>query len=85
MAADYADLVERDDVDIVYCALPPSLHAEWCRAALAAGKPVVTGNKELIAANGTDLERAASQAGVDLPQPHEAAHHEAGADEQHQR
>ena len=35
-------------------------------AALSAGKPVVTGNKELIAANGADLARAASQAGVDL-------------------
>ena len=35
-------------------------------AALAAGKPVVTGNKELIAANGADLARAAAQAGVDL-------------------
>jgi homoserine dehydrogenase len=35
-------------------------------AALAAGKPVVTGNKELIAANGADLARAATQAGVDL-------------------
>jgi homoserine dehydrogenase len=35
-------------------------------AALSAGKPVVTGNKELIAAHGADLARAASQAGVDL-------------------
>lgn len=35
-------------------------------AALAAGKPVVTGNKELIAAHGAELSRAAAQAGVDL-------------------
>ena len=35
-------------------------------AALASGKPVVTGNKELIAANGADLAGAAAQAGVDL-------------------
>jgi len=34
--------------------------------ALAAGKPVVTGNKELIAAHGAELSRAATQAGVDL-------------------
>jgi homoserine dehydrogenase len=34
--------------------------------ALAAGKPVVTGNKELIAAHGADLARSASRAGVDL-------------------
>ncbi len=41
VAASYAELVTRDDVDIVYCALPPSLHAEWCRAAIAAGKIVL--------------------------------------------
>jgi homoserine dehydrogenase len=35
-------------------------------AALAAGKPVVSGNKELIAASGSELSRAAAQAGVDL-------------------
>jgi homoserine dehydrogenase len=35
-------------------------------AALAAGKPVVTANKELIAAHGAELSRAATQAGVDL-------------------
>ncbi len=35
-------------------------------AALAAGKPVVTGNKELIAACGAELLAAAEAAGVDL-------------------
>ena len=35
-------------------------------AALAAGKPVVTGNKELIAAHGAELLAAAARAGVDL-------------------
>jgi homoserine dehydrogenase len=34
--------------------------------ALEAGKPVVTGNKELIAAHGAELSRAAARAGVDL-------------------
>jgi homoserine dehydrogenase len=34
--------------------------------AMAAGKPVVTGNKELIAAHGAELARAARQSGVDL-------------------
>ncbi|HTZ08515.1 MAG TPA: homoserine dehydrogenase [Acidimicrobiales bacterium] len=34
--------------------------------ALAAGKPVVTGNKELIAARGASLGAAAARAGVDL-------------------
>jgi predicted dehydrogenase len=41
VATDYAALVKRDDVDLVYCALPPSLHAESCAAALAAGKMVL--------------------------------------------
>jgi len=34
----YQELVERDDVDLVYCGLPPSVHLETCRAASAAGK-----------------------------------------------
>jgi homoserine dehydrogenase len=34
--------------------------------ALEAGKPVVTGNKELIAAHGAELSRVAARAGVDL-------------------
>jgi predicted dehydrogenase len=37
----YADLVTRDDVDIVYNGLPPSGHAEWTIAALEAGKAVL--------------------------------------------
>ncbi len=35
-------------------------------AALTAGKPVVTGNKELLAAHGTALAHAADAAGLDL-------------------
>ena len=34
----YQALVERDDVDLVYCGLPPSIHLDTCRAASAAGK-----------------------------------------------
>ena len=34
----YQELVERDDVDLVYCGLPPSVHFDTCRAASAAGK-----------------------------------------------
>src|SRR4051812_17260242 len=34
----YQELVERDDVDLVYCGLPPSIHLDTCRAASAAGK-----------------------------------------------
>jgi predicted dehydrogenase len=41
VAEDYAALVKRDDVDVVYNALPPAGHAEWTIAALEAGKPVL--------------------------------------------
>ena len=41
VADDYAALVTRDDVDVVYNALPPAGHARWTIAALEAGKPVL--------------------------------------------
>ena len=41
VAADYAALAVRDDVDLVYNALPPSGHLQWTLAALAAGKAVL--------------------------------------------
>ena len=37
----YAELIARDDIDLVYVALPPSAHLEWCTAALANGKHVL--------------------------------------------
>ena len=37
----YRELVGRDDVDAVYVALPPSLHAEWSVAAADQGKHVL--------------------------------------------
>lgn len=37
----YAELLLRDDIDLVYCALPPSAHREWCSAALESGKHVL--------------------------------------------
>lgn len=41
VAGSYEDLIRRDDVDLVYNALPPSGHAEWSIAALEAGKAVL--------------------------------------------
>jgi len=41
VAEDYAALLRREDVDIVYNGLPPSGHAEWTIAALEAGKAVL--------------------------------------------
>jgi predicted dehydrogenase len=37
----YQPLLERDDVDAVYIALPPSLHAQWSIAAAEQGKHVL--------------------------------------------
>jgi predicted dehydrogenase len=39
--ADYARLVESPDIDAVYVAVPNSLHAEWTKRALLAGKAVL--------------------------------------------
>ena len=41
VADDYASLVRRDDVDVVYNGLPPAGHLEWTIAALEAGKAVL--------------------------------------------
>lgn len=41
VADDYGALVARDDVDLVYNALPPAGHARWTIAALEAGKAVL--------------------------------------------
>jgi predicted dehydrogenase len=37
----YAELIARDDIDLVYVPLPPSAHLHWCTAALANGKHVL--------------------------------------------
>jgi len=41
VAEDYAALLRRDDVDLVYNALPPAGHRRWTIAALEAGKDVL--------------------------------------------
>lgn len=38
---DYQTLIDADDIDAVYVALPPNQHARWSIAALAAGKAVL--------------------------------------------
>jgi predicted dehydrogenase len=37
----YSELIARDDIDLVYVALPPSAHLEWCTAAVTSGKHVL--------------------------------------------
>lgn len=41
VADSYDALIARDDVDLVYCALPPAAHLEPCLAALALGKALL--------------------------------------------
>jgi len=60
-------VVDADDVDLVVELIGGVDPAEdLIRAALEAGKPVVTGNKELLANHGAELFKAAEAAGVDL-------------------
>jgi homoserine dehydrogenase len=64
---DWRAVASATDVDVV-CELigGTSVADEVVRAAMAAGKTVVTANKNLLAARGTELERLARAAGVGL-------------------
>ncbi|MGH9236316.1 MAG: homoserine dehydrogenase [Acidimicrobiales bacterium] len=67
LTLDAAGLVVDPDVDVVVEVIGGIEPArELVLAALKAGKPVVTGNKELLANVGADLFAAAEEAGVDL-------------------
>jgi homoserine dehydrogenase len=64
---DPGSIVDDPDIDLVVeliGGIDPARHL--IRSALKAGKPVVTGNKELIAKHGAELFQAAEEAGVDL-------------------
>src|SRR5688572_7443520 len=56
----YEELVARDDIDLVYVALPPSAHLEWCTAALANGKHVLV--EKPFASNARDAEQMVAAA-----------------------
>ncbi len=56
----YAELVARDDLDLVYVALPPSAHLQWCTAALANGKHVLV--EKPFASNAQDAAQMVAAA-----------------------
>jgi homoserine dehydrogenase len=67
LTTDTMELVTADDVDVVVEIMGVMDPAdELLRTALAAGKPVVTANKELLATRGLELFAAAAAAGRDL-------------------
>jgi homoserine dehydrogenase len=64
---DAGDVIADPDIDViveVVGGVEPA--GSYVRDALRAGKPVVTANKELVAATGRDLFELAEDAGVDL-------------------
>ncbi|MDP1819488.1 MAG: homoserine dehydrogenase [Acidimicrobiales bacterium] len=64
---DAASVVDDPDVDIVVEVIGGMEPArELILSAVKSGKPVITGNKELLAAAGAELFQAAEAAGVDL-------------------
>jgi predicted dehydrogenase len=56
----YGELIARDDVDLVYVPLPPSMHLTWCTAALANGKHVLV--EKPFANNAQDAAQMVSAA-----------------------
>ncbi len=67
LTRDAAEVVADPSIDVVVEVIGGIEPArELILAAMAAGKPVVTANKELLANHGAELYAAASEAGVDL-------------------
>jgi predicted dehydrogenase len=76
VAKDYDALVRRDDVDLVYNALPPGGHARWTIAALSAGKHVLC--EKPFAMNAAQVRRmndAAAKSGRKLVEAFHYRHH----------
>lgn len=67
VADDYAALLARDDIDLVYVALPPAAHRQWAEQAVAAGKAVLCEKPfSLDAAGAEAMVAAARKAGRPL-------------------
>lgn len=61
VAATYSELAQRDDVDVIYCALPPGARMDPCLAALAAGKMLLVEKPFAVDAQAAATLRAAAQ------------------------
>jgi predicted dehydrogenase len=73
---DYQALIDAPDVDAIYNALPPSLHAKWSIAAMQAGKPVLC--EKPFALSNADAEAmiaAETRAGVLLMEAQHTYYH----------
>ena len=51
----YEALIERRDIDLIYCALPPAAHVEPCVAALQAGKALLVEKPFAMNARGAQV------------------------------
>lgn len=72
----YAEVIEADDVDVIYNPLPMSLHAEWTIAALRAGKHVFCEKPFASnAAEATEMVRVADQEGLVLAEAFHYRYH----------
>lgn len=56
----YKELIEREDIDLVYIAIPPSGHCEWTIRALEAGKAVLC--EKPFAMNAAEAEQMVAAA-----------------------
>lgn len=67
VAGSYGAVFDRDDIDLVYIALPPAQHAAWAVAAARAGKHVLVEKPSATcAAEASAMVAAAEAAGVRL-------------------
>ncbi|MFC4057197.1 Gfo/Idh/MocA family protein [Planomonospora corallina] len=72
----YRNLIRRTDVDAVYVALPNALHHEWARAALEAGKHVLSEKPLAVTVRETvALARLAGERGLVLRENFGFLHH----------
>jgi predicted dehydrogenase len=62
VAHDYEELIGRDDLDLIYIALPPTHHASWSIAALSAGKHVLCEKPFAMSAKETAAVLSAARA-----------------------